>query len=99
MPSELHSVLSGVSQGTALGPILFFVFFNDLPEYVHLGTKLITDYLILYHSISTHDDGKILQDDHDKLALWEDKWDMKLHTDKCEAIHISRSNSPTKHQT
>ncbi len=53
--SEPSAVLSGVPQGTVLGPILFLIFINDLPDYVQSSTKLFADDLILYRKISSDD--------------------------------------------
>lgn len=92
--SESIPVISGVPQGTVLGPLLFLLFINDLPDCVQSSTRLFADDCILYRRITTQQDCAILQADLDKLAEWEVKWGMAFHPDKCSTIRISRSRNP-----
>ena len=62
--SNQADVLSGVPQGTVLGPLLFLVFINDLPEVVkHSSVKLFADDSILFKHIKSSDDAMKLQQD------------------------------------
>ena len=51
--SDSIQVLSGVPQGTVLGPLLFLVFINDLPDCVESRIRLFADDCILYRCIKT----------------------------------------------
>ena len=81
-------------QGTVLGPLLFLLFINDLPDCVQSKTWLFADDCILYRRIKSQQDCDLLQDDLYQLAVWEKKWGMAFHPDKCSTIRISRSRKP-----
>lgn len=45
-----HKITAGVPQGSHLGPILFLIFINDLPESVGISTELFADDALLHQS-------------------------------------------------
>merc|ERR1712115_104779 len=61
--SSETEVLSGVPQGTILGPLLFLVHINDLPETVKSSVRLFADDCLLYRKVKSSRDQEILQED------------------------------------
>ena len=74
--SSWKSVLSGVSQGSVLGPILFLVYINDLEEGVTGKILTFADDTKLFRKSKKIGDKKKLLDDIDKLVRWSEKWQM-----------------------
>ena len=61
-------VTSGVPQGSVLGPILFLIYINDLPEYIKYSTiRLFADDCILYQPIKSFNESILLQEDINSL--------------------------------
>ena len=82
--SPEYLVLSGVPQGTVLGPTLFRIYINGLPEtIVYSSVKLFADDCVLYKAIRTHDDVEKLEEDLSAFQDWQQKWLMKLNVSKC----------------
>ena len=40
------------------------------------------------------DDGKVLQNDLDRLSVWEDRWDMEFNPSKCQVVQVTSSKNP-----
>ena len=97
--SDSVPVVSGVPQGSVLGPLLFLLFINDLPDKIVSNTRLFADDCIVYRQINRPEDCLILQEDLNSLAEWESKWGMAFHPQKCSVLSITRSRSPSNTPT
>ena len=64
--SSWDRVVSGVPQGTILGPVLFLIYVNDIPDLAVSTAKMFADDTKLYREISSTNDCDILQDDLNK---------------------------------
>ena len=88
-------ITSGVPQGSVLGPLLFLIYINDLPNCVQNSVcRLFADDCILYQRIRTSQDSDKLQADLDQLQKWESIWFMEFNTSKCQAISITNKIKP-----
>ena len=83
------NVLSGIPQGSILGPLLFTIFINDLPD-----NNIMTNLCKMFA-----DDTKIiaapgisLQNDVQAAAVWAEKWQMMFNAKKCKALHFGHNN-------
>ena len=54
--SDEISVTSGVIQGSVLGPILFILYVNDLPDKIKCNVRMYTDDVVLYTTIEPTED-------------------------------------------
>ena len=95
--SNATNVTSGVPQGTVLGPLLFLVYINDMPEKISSTTRLFADDSLVYRIIRSKEDQTLLQQDLDKLQEWEHDWLMQFNADKCEVIRITNKRNPLAH--
>ena len=90
--SRWGNVLSGVPQGSVLGPILFLLYVNDIPNLIKSGIKMFADDVKVYRAVQNEDDCKELQEDLANLEVWTSDWLLKLNTSKCKVMHCGTSN-------
>ena len=76
-----------------LGPILLLVYINDLPDELSSQVRLFADDTAVYLTIGGADDGKVLQNDLDRLSVWKDRWDMEFNPSKCQVVQVTSSKN------
>ena len=83
-------VISGVPQGSVLGPILFLVFVNDISDSV-LSSKvlLFADDTKCFKAIHDSQDSHSLQLDIHQLSSWSHRWSLFFNEQKCVSIRFS----------
>ena len=90
--SEWTQVLSGVPQGSVLGPTLFILYVMDIPEVINSSVDMFADDTKLYRAIQKDEDIEILQRDINNLMEWSRIWMMKFNVKKCKHMRISRNS-------
>ena len=88
---------SGVPQGSVLGPLLFLIFINDLPDNLVCNPKLFADDVSLNAIMHDKNTGtQNLEDDLTRLYEWSNKWKMIFNPDPtkpAEEIIFTNRNS------
>lgn len=94
--SDQVPVTSGVPQGSVLGPLLFLLYINDLPESTLSKVRLFADDTAVYLVVTSTTDCLTLQNDLLILEAWEKDWDMEFNPGKCQVLHITRDKKPVQ---
>ena len=87
--SDWTNVVSGIPQGSVLGPILFTIFINDIPVNISSSIKIFADDTKIYNNCNFHN---VLQEDLSNLTCWSNKWLLPFNVDKCKVIHYGKAN-------
>ena len=90
--SAWQDVLSGVPQGSVLGPLYFIIFINDLPDIVYNFIALFANDAKLFSAIQNIEDQRHLQHDFVQLHEWASRWQLKFNAKKCKVMHLGRLN-------
>lgn len=92
--SSWQDVISGVVQGSCLGPLLFLIFINCIDEAAPLLTILrkFADDTKIGQKINSDHDRQALQSSLDNLCNWTKEWGMSFNISKCKVLHFGRGN-------
>jgi hypothetical protein len=91
--SDWIEVTSGVPQGSVLGPILFLIYINDLPDRLTCHCKIFADDTKMYGNPATSQ----IQENINKVCKWSQTWQLSFNTDKTHVMHFGRNNPQTKY--
>ena len=92
--SSIAPVVSGVPQGSVLGPLLFIIYINDLPQHIkHSKVRLFADDCVLYRPIYDNNDTALLQQDIHSLQIWSQDWLMNFNALKCYSMSVTLSRN------
>ena len=83
------SVVSVIPQGSVLGPSLFNIFINDIPNDITSNVKFFADDTQLYNSAHLN---HLIREDLYHLLQWSNKWLLPLNIEKCKVLHYGKVN-------
>ncbi len=89
--SHVAEAASGVIQGSALGPILFVIYVNNLTDNLTIAHLLYADDVILFAPRKQSD---ALQSSLVASSKWSDDWELILNPSKSEHLPVGDTSNP-----
>ena len=91
-------MLSGVPQGSCLGPLLFIAYVNDIDSIISTGCSILkyADDMKIYRGFSHHNalsESVLLQQDLNQLSKWSKLWKLNFNVPKCSSLHFGSQNA------
>ena len=96
--SEWGKIKSGGPQGSVIGPILFLIYINDLPDKLNNLCKMYADDSKILAKVRKNnelEDTNKMQNDIDTILDLTNTWLMRLNIEKCKVMHIGKKNNYT----
>ena len=87
---EWTPVLNGSPMGWVLGPLLFILYVNDIPDLVQCNIKMFADDTKLFTPVRGQEDQEHLQCDIATLEDWTKDGLLEFNTDKCKLMQLGR---------
>ena len=94
--SSWRDVLSGIPQGSVLGPILFLIYINNIDDASSVIKKFADDTKVV-RVVETEEDRQAFQAGLDNLEKWSMDWQMLFNVSKCHILHMGRRNQGFKY--
>ena len=96
--SDIAALISGVVQGSGIGPLLFLIYINELAfilESHGIRIKLFADDVKLYIQIVDDVDVAQMQQAIDALVNWATEWQLSISVNKCCVLNVGRISHDT----
>ena len=90
--SEWKKVISGVTEGSVLDPILFLIYIYDLDVNINSKLRKFADDIKLCRASNSDKEVETLQNDLQRIYQWSLDWQMMFNIDKCVVIHAGKNN-------
>ena len=79
--------MSGVPQGSELGPLLLLIHIIDLDDNITSNVLKFSDDTKVFRRVNNDGDKQHLQNDLDRLVKWSEKWQMLFNFGICKCLH------------
>ena len=101
--SSWRPILAGVPQGSILGPLLFLIYINDLPNKLKSNAKLFADDTSLFTIVKDENkSANVLNNDLSLISEWAFNWKMLFNPDPtkpAQEVLFSRKKKTLYHPT
>ena len=88
--SQWADVLSGVPQGSVIGPCLFLIFINDIASTMNSQVSIFADDTKILRCIRSDEDVQALQNDLKTAEEWSREWKLRFNANKCRVLRIGK---------
>ena len=95
--SNWTDVVSGVPQGSVLGPVLFTIYINDLDSGITNIIKKFADDTKLFGPAGSNDEINSIRADLKRLEDWSNLWQMQFNAEKCKVMYLGKRNTNAKY--
>ena len=92
--SDPAPVLSGVPQGSVIGPLLFLVLIGDIDKDVsNAFLSSFADDTRIGHGIASQEDARLLQEDLKQVYMWAEQNNMRFNSIKFELLRYGKNSN------